>query len=921
MLARLWASRAVPPTDGPRYDAFLSYGHDDHPEVVVAVDEALRSIGRPWNRLRAMRTFRDANDLSVGPDLPQAIREAIGASRYFVLFASPATAESEWVHLEVEHWLDIRGADADTTLVIVLLAGEFPAVLPAVLRERLSITPNYVDLRWAAGRTDLSVEEQRLHNDVATISARILQLPKDVLVNDDHRQLRRRLRRTRAAVVTLALLSVISLVATAMAWSSTKDARQQAELATTQRNLALSRQMAAQAGALTVSHPDVARQLAVLAWRTAPTFQARQSLLGAVSLPVEIRPLERTSGAIVLSTGQVLLNDQSGVHLWSLRGGGGPTLTVGENWSGTTVAASADGRLVAFESDDNAIMIYDTAHPSRPSVVLHPAGRVSRHMAFSPDGRYLAINLDDRLTLWEPSRPEAPVASLAAPRSYALAFSPDGRRVAFGNGAAITVRELARLDVPYRDIPFVGTASVLAFDTDGTRLAVGTEKDSAYVWDLSSAAREPTHTLVGRNSNGYIDALGFSPDGRSLAGGSTAGSVWVWALEQPDVPKATYISDTNSHVLDVEYTADGSRLAVVREANVQVYSISHRNQPVALLSGATEAVHRVTLSPDGELIAAASLDRAVRVWRRSRPTEAPIVLSAAGMDFVPFIAFDPSGTRLATAGNSSTQIWNLDRPTKPEFTLASASAVAFMPDGRRLISGDNDGRVHLWDLTAPAAPATTFPPFSNPPVRAVRALSVTPEGRVIASSEGSPAVLLDLGQPDRVLGGVTTSTDSFSGVRSAAISVDGSRVAIGDQNGTVDLLDTNVEGWDNTHPGSLLVKAPLAHLTGHNDIISAIALGAGDDLAVAAGNRIFLWSSSNPEEPLGVLTDDSEYVADLAFSQDGTTLASVGAGHDVLLWNLDPQSISARVCSAVQTPLSTADWQRYLPDQHPETIC
>jgi WD40 repeat protein len=157
--------------------------------------------------------------------------------------------------------------------------------------------------------------------------------------------------------------------------------------------------------------------------------------------------------------------------------------------------------------------------------------------------------------------------------------------------------------------------------------------------------------------------------------------------------------------------------------------------------------------------------------------------------------------------------------------------------------------------------------------------------------------------------------------RSAALNRDGSQVAIGDQNGAVDVLNTDVTPEGPSFVNGLSVRSPVARFTGHGSIISAIAFGAHDELAVAAGNRIFLWTSSHPEEPVAVLADHSEYVADLAFSADGSTLASVGADNEVFIWDLDARSMSEAICADVQTPLSPANWQRYLPDQQPEPVC
>ena len=68
-----------------------------------------------------MRVLRCEANLGANPDLWGSIALALEQSRFFVLFASSAAAQSMWVNREVEHWLTVGDA---ARLLIVLTDGE-----------------------------------------------------------------------------------------------------------------------------------------------------------------------------------------------------------------------------------------------------------------------------------------------------------------------------------------------------------------------------------------------------------------------------------------------------------------------------------------------------------------------------------------------------------------------------------------------------------------------------------------------------------------------------------------------------------------------------------------------------------------------------------------------------------------------------
>ena len=46
------------------YDVFLSYSHAEDEKLSAALQGALQQFAKPWNRLRAIRVFRDKTGLS-----------------------------------------------------------------------------------------------------------------------------------------------------------------------------------------------------------------------------------------------------------------------------------------------------------------------------------------------------------------------------------------------------------------------------------------------------------------------------------------------------------------------------------------------------------------------------------------------------------------------------------------------------------------------------------------------------------------------------------------------------------------------------------------------------------------------------------------------------------------------------------------
>ena len=226
-----------------KFDAFLSYSHAADGRLAPAVQAGLQGLTRPWYRLRALHVFRDKTSLAANPALWPTIVAALQESRYFLLMASPAAAQSSWVQKEVEWWLQHRPADR---LLIVLTEGDLvwnatsadfdwqrTTALPKALARRFASEPLYVDVRWAREAEHLSLRHSQFRDAILDLAAPIHGKDKDLLDGEDVRRFRLARRLAMIGVAALVALTTVAVVF----WRQ----------AVVQRDQALARQLAAQA--------------------------------------------------------------------------------------------------------------------------------------------------------------------------------------------------------------------------------------------------------------------------------------------------------------------------------------------------------------------------------------------------------------------------------------------------------------------------------------------------------------------------------------------------------------------------------------------------------------------------------------------------------------------------------------------------
>lgn len=274
-------------------------------------------------------------------------------------------------------------------------------------------------------------------------------------------------------------------------------------------------------------------------------------------------------------------------------------------------------------------------------------------------------------------------------------------------------------------------------------------------------------------------------------------------------------------------------------------------------TGHADAVRSVVFSPDGKLLATASIDKTVKIWDAETGQEIRTLTGHA--DWVNAAVFSPDGKILASASRDKTvKLWNVETGELLK-TLANhtdwITSVAFSPDGKLLASASKDATIKIWNVASGAA-VKTLTGHSEP----VWQVCFSPDGKTIASaSEDKTAGLWSVatGTETKILRG------HADGLFAVAFSPDGKTVATGSH-------DKSIKLW------SAATGQELKTLTGHTETITSVAF-APDGKTLISGAldaNIKLWSAASGQIVKTYAGGSYSMVLSIAFSPDGKKIVA-----------------------------------------------
>ncbi|KAF4545350.1 Heterokaryon incompatibility protein [Lasiodiplodia theobromae] len=355
----------------------------------------------------------------------------------------------------------------------------------------------------------------------------------------------------------------------------------------------------------------------------------------------------------------------------------------------------------------------------------------------------------------------------------------------------------------------------------------------------------------------WIRSIAVSPDGRLVASGSDDSTVCIWDAE----------TGTMQHSLELEagwvYCVAFSSQGVVA-AGSDDYSVTlwhaATGRKLKHLPDLGGTLNALCFSLDGtKLVAASSL--AVWLWEAQPDDfdEWAFKLAFREDDSVRSVAFSPDGTKLATGADGG-KIRVSDMATCKllrtfEGHESSVDAVAFSRDGKLLASGASDGTAGIWDANSTTSNREIDGEETwgkerrkhtlNPTVGRVNSISFSPddEGTLLATATDNAIHIWDTITGERL----QVLQSPSSNVRSVAFAPSGEYLVSGS-------YDSGVHLW---------------YVTGRSTEAAAI-----DQL---------------PKEDNGERRHREDEVNEMAVSPDGRTVAYAMLGGPVLLWDMEKE--------------------------------
>ncbi len=493
--------------------------------------------------------------------------------------------------------------------------------------------------------------------------------------------------------------------------------------------------------------------------------------------------------------------------------------------------------------------------------------RSVNHVAIDPGGRLAATSSDDNTArVWDLGTGKAAGPSLKhGGRVTFSQFSSDGTKLLTVQDFHIvqlwdwrTGRKLAPEIVRRSTLSFAG------FNHDSTKIVTTAHSGFANVYDAATS-----RSLYGFDYQGGLMAAAFSPVRDDFAVACHDGNVWI--RNGDDSSGDPMPLPEGNQIEEIAFSSDGRRLAVgTRGGHARVWDLSPPAPGVSRLPGNT--VEWVDFSPLGHRALVLSTGQKSSLAVYETDSGKLVCLSALKPDQAEYARFSPDGRSILVYGRRPVVlVFSADTGQQTIPPLAHKDRLrdaVWSPNGRQIITAAARDGVRFWDVASGKLAVAI--PNSN----SVTRIAVSPDGARLAIGQNNNTMQLWSIPDNRMLGKPIVAPGKIWQIQ---FSPSGGRLAFAadtpGNEGMVEILECD---------SGKVVGAPLLH----RDSVRAFAFsGNGQWLAtVCEDHTARVWDAKTGEPISPPLPHDYE-ARQVVFSPDGLRLVTLARRGAVRLWN------------------------------------
>lgn len=325
---------------------------------------------------------------------------------------------------------------------------------------------------------------------------------------------------------------------------------------------------------------------------------------------------------------------------------------------------SSDGQYIVSASADHTACVWTLAG-EKVYCVQHERD-VTDALVTDDNSLLVTGSLDGNVRFWDFKDGSAQETFNFGSGILDIDISPDNRFVIAGreDGFISVMDTVRRKHVYFFDFAS-GPITVTKFQPNGEWVGVATKEGMSRVWRIFSGVPEK-----GPQHNAEVFSLVFSPNGKLMV---TASEDSTARIARAETGRQTHVIPHMDWVEDAAFGPDSSWFATASDDKlVRVFDANTGIEKLRMSHGSF--VQRVRVSPNGNWIASTGYDFTARIW----DAHTGALMLEASIDGI-------------------------------------GSALAFSQDGDRLIVGDRNGDVTIWDISALDARVghIDFPEFIN----------------------------------------------------------------------------------------------------------------------------------------------------------------------------------------------------------------